>query len=162
VSVATSAQDAVDKHGEDWLAKGFEAARERLDAERLELRTAPIPTSAHERLVRGDEVRMLDYASRGLAVLERRSPALVVLGRDLTAAVLIQLGGGKKDEARRLMLASKGTTLQQRLQASVDSTAEVAAGNDAHARAVDDTLEGLEEAGKLALKAAIPLLLAAI
>ena len=159
--LASSAGAAVDQHADEWLAKGLEAARKRVAERREDLLTATLPTSVRERQRRADERALLDHADVGLAAVDRHAPALVQLGRDLAAAVTIQLGGGRRDEARRLVLASR-STLAQRLAASAASTARTAEGTDAHERAVDDAIAGLEDVGSLALRAAIPFLLAAL
>lgn len=163
-ALVSRASEALDDKGPLWLAQGIEKARASvanrhlaLDVERTEAELAgrevpPIHTV---------ERFGLDQAVVALDAIERRSPAIVTFGRARAAAVLIHLASGDEGNARRLALAS-ASSFEQRRQASAQSTADTIAATEARAKATEEVLDLLKEIGVGALKAALPLLLAAL
>lgn len=160
-SIAAAGDHALDEHGSDWIDKATGRARLLIADRRDELKTSPLPSDVVTRQRQADELRLLGHAEQGLSVVEAHAPALVTLTRGAFAAMMIQLGAGREDEARRLYLATRAT-LRERLQASANTTAATEADAEAHALAAKDTLDGLEELGGLAIKAALPFLMATL
>lgn len=137
------------------VARGLTASR------RGELRTGPLPKSVRERKRHGDELALLDHADSGLSVIDAHGVALAQLGRERAAGLLVQLSAGRRGEARRLYLAG-AASLEERLAASDASTEGTFVRTEAREKAADEVLDGLAELGLLALRAAVPFLLAGL
>jgi len=160
-AVVERAGAAIDDRAPGWLAAGLEHARGAL-ADRhaqLDQEQPGLGDSGHAREL---ERQTLDHAATALDAIERRSPALLELGRARASMVLVQLASGRKGEARRLALAGDGATLQDRRAESGASTSATRARTAAREKATDEALELLEEVGQVALRCALPFLLAAL
>ena len=143
------------------ITEAIRVARQLTASRREELRTSPIPTSVRARRRQGDELALLDHADSGLSIIDAHGVALAQLGRERAAGLLVQLAAGRRGEARRLYLAG-AATLEERLAASDASTEATLARTAARERAADEVLDGLTELGLLALRAAVPFLLAGL
>lgn len=164
--LAARAGEQVDDHADEWLARGLESARAEVERRRGELRDqvfdpafdgAPDPERKRVEV----EAQLLAHTGDALDVLEEHQGALAHLGRARFAALVVQLGAGREDEARRLYLAS-GASFAERRAASATSTETTLADTAAREQAWREVLAGAREIGLLALKAAIPFLLAAL
>lgn len=154
------AATSADEHAADWLDKGLTCAREELAARRDDLLDDPVIDDGrqHERTY---EFAMLEAAGKALDAIERYKGSLVHLGRARFAAVLAQLGVGRERDARRLALATSSTFAERRA-ASAASVAEANAATADREQAWRDVKALARELGLMALKAAIPLLIAVL
>ena len=107
------------------------------------------------------EVALAELGREALAAIEERKAPLAALGRARALAVLAQLGAGREDEARLLYLAA-GATLAERLAASEALTLATLAATRERELAWDEVRSLLQDAGQLALRVLIPVLLAAL
>lgn len=147
-AVATHAARAVDDHAEGWLDRGIDRARDLLERQAVAARQ-PV------------EVALAELGREALAAIEERKAPLAALGRARALAVLAQLGAGREDEARLLYLAA-GATLAERLAASEALTLATLAATRERELAWDEVRSLLQDAGQLALRVLIPVLLAAL
>lgn len=141
--------DRVDVEG--WLGRGIDAARNELAVKQS---TASDTT----------QMVMLESGGAALEVLAERPgfvAALAHVGRAAAKSVLAQLGAGKTEEARRTYLAHHATAAEliAQVYADADATGRATAATKA---AWDEVEAGALEAGALALKVAMPFLLAAL
>lgn len=165
-SIATHAARAVDDRAGGWLDGGIERVRDALAVRREELRLRAedpgydaLPHAARRAI--GVETDLVELGREGLASVEARKGALVRLGKARAFAVLAQLGAGRENEARLLYLETSAT-LEERLAASEASTVATLAAAREREEAWDEVLTIAREVGALALKALIPVLLAAL
>lgn len=147
-SIAVHAARAVDDKGDGWLDKGIERARDMLERQVSEA-TRPL------------EVAMAELGRDALDAVDERKGALATLGKARALAVLVQLGAGREDEARLLYLAT-AATFGELLAASEASTQATLAATRAREEAWDEIKKLAKEVGAIALKALIPILLAAL
>ena len=137
---ADKAHVVVDGEAEDWLAKGVEGARKHLD--KLE------PTER-------------DLAARALGLVEKYQAPLADVGRARLLAAIQWTGLGERDKARRAWLAG-GATFAERRAASAASTARTLEETRRREVAWAEFQKFAAEAGMVALRVALPLLLAAL
>ena len=155
---------AADNHADEWLDKGINAARSAMDA-----RADVLCDEQAMRLHAGGkldakasaEIDALEFAGNGLDGIESVKPELYRWGRGKAAGVLILLGVGDEGGARRLGLAS-GITLEKFLAESDASTAATTSVTQQRAKDTARVLAVAGKIGQLALRAAIPFLLAAL
>lgn len=148
-SIAAHAARAVDDKTPEWLDKGIDRARDLLERQASEA-TRPV------------EVALAELGRDALEAVEERKGALAHLGKARMLSVLVQLGAGREDEARLLYLASGASSFEELLAASDKSTAATAVATHAREKAWTEVRDLAKEVGAIALKALIPILLAAL
>jgi hypothetical protein len=137
---ADKAHAVVDDEADDWLAKGVDAARKHLGK-----------LDHFER----------DAAARALDLVEKYQAPLADVGRARLLAAIQWTGLGEKDKARRAWLAG-GATFAERRAASSASTARTLEEAQRREVAWAEFQKFAAEAGMVALRVALPLLLAAL
>jgi len=141
--------DKVDVEG--WLSRGLDSAQRELAVKKS---TAGNPV----------EAAALEAGSKALGSLAARPgfiSALAAVGRSGAKDVLGQLKVGNRDAARRAYMANSATyeELLAQVKADADKAGRATAAREAAWQEIED---GLKEAGMVALRIAIPLLLAAL
>lgn len=165
----TTALDIVGAHDPDdrvtgWVEDGLHAASRAAQKRQDELFELDRQAEAAGADV-SDEVAvetvLLDQAQQAISGLLPLAPQIATLGRARAASVLIRMSAGDREGARRLLLATRSTFAERRI-ASGQSTEQVLAASEARAKATEELLDALGKIGLAALKALIPLLLAAL
>lgn len=160
-AIAEHAVAAVDDAADLWLEAAVDSSREAIATRRREVRAQALPVDVTARRHQGDELALLDHATQGVAAVERGARLLGRLGRAKATGVLIHLAAGREQDARRVYLAH-GATLAERLAASEASTVATLEAARAREQAWDELAQIVLEVGLLALRAALPFLLAAL
>lgn len=137
---ADKAHAVVDEEADDWLRKGVVAGRKYLD------RLDPV-----ER----------DAAARALDLVEEHQDALADVGRARLLAAIAWTGLGETERARRAWLAG-GATFAERRAASAVSTARTLEETQRREKAWEEFQKFAKEAGLVALRVVLPILLAAL
>lgn len=132
-------------------------AAEDLTEDGIQVGAAKARELAHAHLSAGDRAAADDL----LDELVARRGQLAVAAKSEVVGALALLGVGARDEARRAWLAG-GATFLERRAASAGSTAATSAATEARTAALQALEEIAAKVGALAVRVAVPLLLAAL